>query len=134
MQEQVGTEAERLDAPAMPAERDEKPKATRKRKTETPPEGEEFCYIAIPGRVSLGDLKKGQPGDRLSCKPENIDELEARGLAFRDQMEAKAAFTSWQRKRQKELEARAEAIRKREENRRRIQEQMKADFEVTWKN
>lgn len=68
------------------------------------PDGHDVCFVAIPGKVSRGSNAKGVSlgkadfGDKIIAPTKTINELELRGLAFRDEDEAKGAYRSYQRK------------------------------------
>lgn len=118
--------SETAKEPQKPAA--DKPKvgmASEKAKEDIPP-GFAACYVAIPDCVSNGKGVDAKPGERIIGPLKSIEELELRGQAFRDESEAKAAFTGWKRKREKELEAIAQAEIKRQENKRRLQEALRA--------
>lgn len=106
----------------------ETPKAAPKR---TVPEGMAECFVAVPDTVH-GESGRCKPGEKVLVSKKNADALELRGLAFRAADEAKAAFTTWKRKRQKALEEKAEAMRKAEERRQAWKKQLDDTEEMEW--
>ena len=132
---------------ATPKPAAKKPAAKRKAKTESGPRvklsvpesempaGCAACYVAIPGKVSRGTgVEKAQAGERVVGPAAAIDELELRGIAFRNEDEAKAAFTSFKRKREAEIKRAVEAERIRRERRDRIKAELYgAGSELDWK-
>jgi hypothetical protein len=113
----------------------QEPRAGKLKSEEIPP-GCGACYVALPDMVSNGKGDNAKPGERIIGPNKTIDNLELRGLAFRDENEAKAAFTSHKRKVEAEIAARLEAERKRAENRRRWRDEAatKALEGVEWTN
>lgn len=80
-----------------PAKREAAPEAEAE---EVIPEGFDACYVAIPGRVSRGDgkIEKADVLERLIGPSRTIDELQLRGLAFRDKSEAEVVYKQHVRK------------------------------------
>ena len=95
------------------------------------PVGHEACFVAVPNKVHGPEGRVG-PGARITCPSKVIDELELRGLAFREENEAKAAFTTFKRRKQAELEKRAEELRKKEERRQRWKEELQKGESLEW--
>lgn len=98
------------------------------------PEGMCACYVAVPNKVSNGTgVAKAKPGERVIGSIKNMDELELRGVAFRNEDEAKAAFTSFKRKREAEIKRAVEVERIRRERRERIKAELHgANDELEW--
>ena len=99
------------------------------------PPGQCACYVAIPGKVSRGQgVEKAQAGEQVIGPIAAIEELELRGIAFRNEDEAKAAFTSFKRKREAEIKRAVEAERIRRERRERIKAELYGSGnELDWK-
>jgi len=104
----------------------------------TIPDGFEVCYVAVPDRVSRGSrpggatLGKAKPGEKLVCGSACIDSLELNELAFRNEDEAKAAFTMWKRKERALREAALNAEAKRKENKERMNRELLEASELEW--
>lgn len=108
-------------------------KAQEKKPADDVPAGCAAVFVAIPGRVADENGAKASAGKRIICGEKNADALEMRGLAFRDENEAKAAFTTYKRRKEAEIAERAEAMRQREERRQRWKDELaKASDGLEW--
>ena len=95
------------------------------------PSGHEQCFVALPDKVH-GENGRCKPGAKITCPSSVIDDLEMRGLAFRDEAEARAEFTKFKRKKEAELKERAEALRKKEERRLQWKQELEKGVDLEW--